>query len=228
MTDLKPDNVLTGSLDVEALLAFANSTPHSKITYLPGLHAKVYIADQHTAIITSANFTDGGLVKNLEYGVVLSDPPTVAQVRSDMNQYAMLGSVITRHTLESLANVANDLKSLRQKAERSIQYRFRKAFDQKLETAKLELLSIRAEGRTTHKIFADTILYLLERGPLRTVELHPLIQQIHPDLCDDAEDRIIGGVHFGKKWKHYVRTAQVYLRRQGLIYSDGTYWRKRV
>jgi len=228
MTDLKPDSILAGTLDVEALLVFANSTPHSTITYLPNLHAKVYVADRHTAIITSANLTDGGLVKNFEYGVVVNDPLVVAHIRTDLSQYASLGSVVTKHTLESLANIADDLKSLRQKAERSIQRKFRKAFNQKLETAKLELLSIRAEGKTTHGIFADTILYLLARGSVRTAELHPLIQQLHPDLCDDSEDRIIKGVHFGKKWKHYVRNAQQHLKRRGLIYFDGTYWRRAV
>jgi phosphatidylserine/phosphatidylglycerophosphate/cardiolipin synthase-like enzyme len=226
ITDLRPDSILTGALDVEALLAFANSVPHSTITYLPNLHAKVYIADQHTAIITSANLTDGGLIKNFEYGVVVNDPQTITQVRTDLSQYASLGNIVPRDALESLTSVAVDLKNLRQQAERSIQREFRRAFNQKLEVAKLKLLSIRAEGKTTHGIFADTILYLLARGALRTVELHPLIKQLHPDLCDDGEERIIKGVHFGKKWKHHVRNAQVYLRRRGSIYFDGTHWRR--
>jgi hypothetical protein len=226
MTDLRPDSILAGALDVEALLVFANATPNSTITYLPNLHAKVYVADQQSAIITSGNLTDGGLVKNFEYGVMVTDPILVAQIRADLSQYALLGGIATKETLESLANVANDLKGLRQKAERSIQRKFRKAFDEKLETVKLELLSLRAEGKTTHGIFAETILYLLARGPLRTTELHPLIQQLHPDLCDDNEDRVIKGVHFGKKWKHYVRTAQQHLKQRGLIYFDGVHWRR--
>ncbi len=57
-----------------------------------------------------------------------------------------------------------------------------------------------------------------------TIELHPLIQHIHPDLCDDSIDRVIEGVHFGKKWKHYVRNAQQALRRKGLIDFDGQRW----
>jgi hypothetical protein len=226
ITDLKPDNMLTGSLDVDALLAFIDSLPNSTVTYLPNLHAKVYVADEHTAIITSANLTGGGLTKNFEYGAMINDPLTVASVRQDLRQYASLGAFVSRRMLESLANTAADLKELRQQAERSARQRFQVAFNQKLAAAKDELLSVRAEGKTTHRIFAETILYLLERGPLRTVDLHPLIQQLHPDLCDNNEDRIIKGVHFGKKWKHYVRTAQVYLRRRGLIYLDGTYWQK--
>jgi hypothetical protein len=72
-----------------------------------------------------------------------------------------------------------------------------------------------------HAIFSDTILYLLKKnGPLTTAELHPLIQSIHPDICDDSIDRVINGQHFGKKWKHQVRSVQQLLKRQGLIYRD--------
>lgn len=128
-------------------------------------------------------------------------------------------------TLRVMLEISHDLKDLRVKAERSISRSFRKAFNEKLEAAKVELLTVRAEGKTTHGIFADTILYLLARKPLRTADMHPLIQELHPDLCDDTEDRVIKGVHFGKKWKHYVRTAQQHLKRRGQIEFDGQYWR---
>lgn len=63
-----------------------------------------------------------------------------------------------------------------------------------------------------------------QKGALSTVQLHPLVQQILPDLCDDTTDRVIDGVHFGKRWKHYVRNAQVALKRKGLIDYDGRRW----
>jgi hypothetical protein len=31
-------------------------------------------------------------------------------------------------------------------------------------------------------------------------------------------------VHFGKKWKHYVRNAQQYLKTHGEIRFDGSCW----
>ena len=74
-------------------------------------------------------------------------------------------------------------------------------------------------------MFCDTILYLLQRGPLATRDLHPLIQSIHPELCDDSIDRVIAGVHFGKRWKHYVRSAQHALKRRGAVLLDGGLWR---
>lgn len=54
-----------------------------------------------------------------------------------------------------------------------------------------------------------------------TVHMHPMIAAIHPDLCDDTVDRVIDGRHFGKKWKHAVRTAQQQLKDRGIVaYAD--------
>ena len=60
--------------------------------------------------------------------------------------------------------------------------------------------------------------------PLRTVDIHPLVQQIHPDLCNDSEDRIIDGVRFGKRWKHLVRSAQQALKANDRVSYDGLRW----
>jgi len=38
-------------------------------------------------------------------------------------------------------------------------------------------------------------------------------------------DSAIEGVNFGKKWKHYVRNAQQYLKRHGQVQFDGARWR---
>jgi phosphatidylserine/phosphatidylglycerophosphate/cardiolipin synthase-like enzyme len=225
VTNLAVDSLLSGSLDVAALLYLAQSIPNSTVTYLPSLHAKIYVADTKAAVVTSANLTNKGLVHNHEYGVLLRDPALVAKVRTDLTRYASLGNTVSPDALIALNQVAQELKTIRQQADRSIKAKLRMAFEQRTEEAKLELLQARAKDKTTHGIFCDTILYLLEqKGPLRTVELHPLIQQIHPDLCDDTIDRVIDGVHFGKKWKHYVRISQVGLRRKGLIDYDGKHW----
>ncbi len=225
VTNLAVDSLLSGSLDVAALLHLAQSIPNSIITYLPSLHAKIYIADTKIAVVTSANLTNNGLMGNREYGVLLRDPALVSQVRSDLTKYAALGNQVTVDTLTALTEAAQELKVVRQKADKSVKAKLRAAFQQRTEVARLELLKARAKGKTTHGIFCDTILYLLEqKGPLATVELHPLVQQIHPDLCDDTVDRVIDGVHFGKKWKHYVRISQIGLRRRGAIDFDGQRW----
>lgn len=124
-----------------------------------------------------------------------------------------------------MSQATRDLKIDRQRADKSINSKLRKIFEQRTDEAKIELLKAQAKGKTTHGIFCDTVLYILSKhGALTTTELHPLIQQINPDLCDDSIDRVIDGVHFGKKWKHYVRNAQQSLKRQSLIDFDGTRW----
>lgn len=55
---------------------------------------------------------------------------------------------------------------------------------------------------------------------MATEELHLLVKDIHPDLCDDSFDRVIYGRHFGKLWKHQVRNAQSYLKKVGAIIYD--------
>jgi phosphatidylserine/phosphatidylglycerophosphate/cardiolipin synthase-like enzyme len=225
VTNLAVDSLLSGSLDVAALLYLAQSIPNSTVTYLPSLHAKIYVADTKAAVVTSANLTNKGLAGNHEYGVLLRDPVLVSEVRTDLTRYASLGNRVSLETLTALAQASQELKAVRQKADKSVKAKLRAAFEQRAEEAQLELLKARARGKTTHGIFCDTVLYLLEqKGPLRTIELHPLVQQLHPDLCDDTIDRVIDGVHFGKKWKHFVRMAQQALKRKGLVGFNGECW----
>ena len=102
----------------------------------------------------------------------------------------------------------------------------RKEFHDNMELARAALVNLRAKpGETTHSIFARTILHLLKSEPLSTREMQPIIQAIHPDLCDDSADRVINGVRFGKMWKHTIRGSQVYLRRQGRIELRQKKWR---
>lgn len=229
LTNLAIDSMLAGSLDVASLLHLTNTVADVTITYLPGLHAKIYIADTQAAVVTSANLTNNGLSGNHEYGVLLRDPFLVRQTRDDLRAYSALGSRVSDDTLAALALATEELRTIKRRADSSINAQLRKAFQERTESAHLELLMARAEGKTTHGLLCDTITYLLKRhGPLATVDLHPLIRQIHPDLCDDAVDRVIGGVHFGKKWKHYVRNAQQALKRQGVIDFDGYRWSHRA
>ena len=225
ITNLAINSLLTGSLDIASLATLIETIPDSRVTYLPSLHAKVYVADNKAAVITSGNLTNNGLIGNREYGVLLHNPVDIAQIRNDLTTYAALGNFVPLQTLKILSQATSDLKKDRQRADRSIDSKLRKIFEKRTEEAKIELLKAQASGKTTHGIFCDTVLYLLRKyGALTTIELHPLIQQINPDLCDDSIDRIIDGVHFGKKWKHYVRNAQQALKRQGLIDFDGTKW----
>ncbi len=218
VTDLSTSSLGTRSLDTGAILDTLSRLPGASLTHLPGLHAKVYVADETCAVVTSANLTDGGLFFNYEFGVRIDERATVREVRRDAEEYASLGGDVRREELVDLDQTARALQRLRDQADRQISAQLKKTLAQHTTRAHLHLLRIRARGKTTHGIFADTLLYLLRRGPRRTTDLHRLIQLTHPDLCDDSVDRIIDGVHFGKKWKHYVRTAQQHLKRRGLVF----------
>jgi phosphatidylserine/phosphatidylglycerophosphate/cardiolipin synthase-like enzyme len=57
LTNLRPESILNGSTDPEALSGLSDSLARFELVHLPSLHAKVYIADNRAAVITSANLT---------------------------------------------------------------------------------------------------------------------------------------------------------------------------
>jgi len=224
LTDLSRHVLLTGATDVSAIADLVAQQPGAEIRFLPSVHAKIYVADDSVAVVTSANMTTSGLYRNFEYGVRITSADAVRRIRRDVMAYAALGTQIDEQRLRFLACLSAELNQVRTRAESSTRRQLRAEFRRRLKQFDDELLRTRAAGRTAHAIFADAILYLLAQRPMRTADLHPLIHKIHPDLCDDAEDRVIDGRHFGKKWKHAVRTAQQHLRRRGLVQRKGRLW----
>ena len=226
LTNLAIDSMLQGATDPSALLDFCSAVPSTEVRHLPGLHAKVYIADDHSAIISSSNLTVGGLYNNYEYGILLSEPSLVSAIANDLEGYGKLGAQINLIDLVELANAVKELQARHSHLVSSSRKQLRREFQDKLDEANESLLILRAKSsQSTNAIFSQTILYLLKKGPQATRQLHPLIQQIHPDLCDDSIDRVINEVRFGKRWKHMVRNAQQSLKEQGLIRFDGGKWR---
>jgi HKD family nuclease len=223
VTDLSAVNIYQGSTDPEALRTLADNIPNLKLLHLPKLHAKVYVSDYQNAIVTSANLTEGGLDRNYEYGISTDSTTLVRQILEDITEYSDLGAPVTRENLIEYCKIAERLRTSFKKKQFSIRSALQKEFDQSVLSAEDNLIRLRLAGGAMHTVFAKTIMYLLRRyGPMQTVDIHPKIQQIHPDLCDDNIDRIIEGKRFGKKWKHAVRTAQQQLKKQGIVrFSDG-------
>jgi hypothetical protein len=188
----------------------------------------VYISGSSLAVIGSANFTDGGAFANREYGVALRDAAQVRRVQADIDRYAALGAPVERERLEDLQRRATDLRAAVHEEQRTIDRRVRELSAELRRNTEDELIRVRVRGRPVGAIFAETILYLLDRGPMSTVELHGHVREIHPDLCDDTVDRVIDGQHFGKLWKHHVRNAQQALKRRQKIAFDpeGHLWHK--
>ncbi len=215
---------MSGSLELEGITELGHAFPGFSTVHLPSLHAKVFVADSKCAIVTSGNLTDGGLRRNCEYGVSIRAPRLVREIRQDFEGYAGLGVQLS---MEEIASFSNDLVGLRatyQAENRRLVKGVGAKLKDRIKNAEDRVLQFRARSSTTQGIFCKTILYLLAKSALKTSELHPLIQQIHPDLCDDNIDRVIDGMNFGKKWKHHVRSAQQALKREGQVQFDGERW----
>ena len=226
LTDLSPLSIVQGSIDPAAIQLLAEGISTVSLRHLPRLHAKVYISDLSCAIVTSGNLTRGGLWQNYEYGVQVKDAELVARMHKDVTSYAELGANISREELAHYRVVADQVRDAFRRQQRSIASSVRADFDKKFRIAEDELLRLRVGGESRTGLFEKTIVYLLGRfGPLTTVVIHEHVKSMHPDLCDDSIDRVIGGRHHGKQWKHAVRTAQSHLKSAGRIYLEEGRWR---
>ena len=223
VTNLSSRNMLQSVTDPRAVLSLATSTRNSSIVHLPGVHAKVYISDCSKAIVTSGNLTAGGLYRNLESGVLVTDRDFVSRLRVQMNEFKELGASIPNAKLNGYCDALEQVIPQWKQAQRDIDSAARQRFEGTLQSIDEDLIRQRLAGGTVSSVFARTIEYLLRnRGPLSTVEIHPEIAVLHPDLCDDTIDRVIDGHSYGKKWKHAVRSAQQLLKSKGIItYAEG-------
>ena len=218
LTNLAVDSLLQGSVNGQAIADFCKAVPTTTVRHLPGLHAKAYVADEHTAIITSGNLTHNSLHRNYEYGVQITNPNMVRRIAADLQEYGDLGAQVSLQELDHIAVVSGTLREKHRRAINSARTNLRQEFESQLASTHEALRSLRGKpGESTTSILSRTLLYVLKREPLTTLEIHPLVQNIHPDLCDESIDRIINNVHFGKKWKHHVRNAQQSLKRSGLL-----------
>lgn len=221
LTNFDVDSLLQGSVDAGAIAEFCRSTPNTSVRHLPGLHAKAYVADCHTAIVTSGNLTSGSLYRNYEYGIQINDSAMVRRIASDLREYGSLGMSAPLYEIQRLGKVAESLRSQRDATLKSAQGGLRRQFEDQMEKTRESLRELRGEsGESSQSVFSRTIVYVLRNGPMATHEIHPMVQNIHPDLCDDGLERVIGGVRFGKAWKHRVRGAQQALKRRGIIALD--------
>lgn len=220
LTDISLRTLVQGATEISALLYLFENHLNVSVTYLPRIHAKVYISNKSSAIVTSANFTDSGETRNLEYGVKINNSVIVQDIQKDIAEYKKLGAEVTAVQLEQLHTQVENLRKEIQAEQETISRKIQTRLKEQERDVEDTLIRMRVKDRSVNSIFSETILYLLARKPMTTEELHLLIKDIHPDICDDTLDRVIDGKHFGKLWKHQVRNSQVYLRRTGAIYYD--------
>lgn len=92
ITSFKLPNVYAGALDLTTLELILDNS--GIIRNHPKLHAKIYIFDNKKAIITSGNLTNGGLINNFEYGLLLTEKEIVKQITTDFD--SLVKNEITR------------------------------------------------------------------------------------------------------------------------------------
>ncbi len=220
LTTIRADAVASSALDVTALVHFAEQSDKARVFALPNLHAKVFIADDRVAIVTSGNLTRAGLDTNLEYGVMLREPSLVRTIRDDMNSFARLGNQVSRRALGELASLETDLRQARKKADDDAESEPRARFRKIMRRARPRFVGAQVGSRSANSVFGEAIRFVLARGPQPTTSIHEEISRLLPDLCDDSEELVINGARYGKRWKHGVRNAQQYLKWKGVVTYD--------
>nr|VFK63246.1 MAG: PLD-like domain-containing protein [Candidatus Kentron sp. UNK]VFK70777.1 MAG: PLD-like domain-containing protein [Candidatus Kentron sp. UNK] len=226
LTNLSCENMLSRATDVRGLIYLCEAIPNTDIRFLPNLHAKIYVSDEQ-AIVTSANLTQGGFVRNLEYGLCISDPMIVDRIRTDAQAFHTIGTSVDLAQLRLFESIVDELSDLQQKDEKAaVKSALRLKFEEKLREADEEVFRIRATSMSAHAGFAQTILFVLStKGPCDTKRIYREIQSIHPDLCDDSVKLVIHGKEWSQaKWKHRVRHAQQFLSRQRKIVRVDELW----
>ncbi len=104
ITDLP--NAYSGALDLTGLELIIKNK--GVVKSYPKLHSKIYIFDSKKAIVTSANLTNGGLLKNFEYGVLVSDNKIVSKIQGDFDKISKEANVIEYQRL----TIAKEIKKL--------------------------------------------------------------------------------------------------------------------
>ncbi len=225
ITDLSPMNIYHGATDPKSIKLLMESIEKVHLWHLPSLHAKVYISDDTDAIVTSGNLTSGGLFRNFEYGVNLTEERTVRLIKNDIRLFSELGAKISYEDIIEYCHVSDEIKKTYTQKEENVEQTISAKFKKIIEQANDKLIKLRLAEGPPHTVFEKTILYLLKKhGSLSTDQIHNMVKDIHPDLCDNTIDRVIDGKRFGKKWKHAVRTSQQHLKKKGLIYWENDKW----
>lgn len=227
VTDISFPTLVSGGTEIPALLYLFKKCENVRITYLPKIHAKVYIANRSSAIVASANFTHGGTKANFEYGVRVKERTAVRKIRRDIDAYRKLGADLTKHELHTFNIQVREIKSQIKNEQREIHNIIKSNSVEQQRMIENNLIRARVKNNNVNAIFSETLLYLLSRRPATTIELNALVKNIHPDLCDDSVDRVIDNVTYGKLWKHGVRNAQQTLKRARRIAydKDAKQWR---
>ena len=220
LANVDAEAVSASALDLAALRRLAEASPTARLIALSNLHAKVFVADETAAIVTSGNLTRSGLDSNIEYGVLFQERDLVRTVRRDMLSFARLGSSVKPDTIAQLAPLEAELRQARANVTRSAPAAAKRRFDDVMRQARPLLAAAQVGDRSAHAVFGDAIQFVLARGPAATKAIEREVRELLPALCDDDEYFFIKGVRYGRTWKRRLRHAQLHLKRRGVLAYD--------
>ena len=108
-TDLR--DFALGASDVDALCEMAAG--RAAIFSLPRLHAKTYVIDQASALVTSANATEGGMRRNWECGICIDDSRQVRRIAQLALSGFGAGDALQSWTQSEIAALREPVAALR-------------------------------------------------------------------------------------------------------------------
>ena len=217
LANINTEAVSASALDLSALRRLADASASARLVALPSLHAKVFVADETMAIVTSGNLTHSALDRNMEYGVLLQEPELVRAVRRDMIAFERLGSEVDSATLIELFPLETELRKARAGVASSAPFSARRRFNEALRKARPEFIAMQVGDRSANAVFGEAIQLALAQGPRTTKAIGEEVRRLLPDLCDDRENLVIKGARYGKRWKHRLRNAQQHLKQRGSV-----------
>lgn len=223
LANIDSDAVSTSALDIAALVFLAGASPSARLVSLPSLHAKVFVADDQRAIVTSGNLTRSGLDTNIEYGVLIRESKRVRHVRNDMMAHASLGSLVSADAVAELEPIEAELREARAQLIASATTSAKNRFDNAVTKAQPVFAEMHVGNRSPHAVFGDAIKFVLAAGPRTTEAIQKEVSRLLPTLCDDSKYFLIKGEPYGREWQRRLRHAQQHLKRKGiLIHDQGT------
>jgi len=160
------EDFIQGASSLEGLKALVNAGV--TIYSLNGLHTKLYIFDSLATIITSANFTQGGLITNFELGIkAIEEDDLINQCVSYFNELwekiSVFNKLHSNKGLVTLSQINRELTFVRDAAN----YRKPGMINRNIETAGADLRIARSRD-SIEDIFdsseAHTDFRLLEAG----------------------------------------------------------------
>ena len=107
LTKFTLHNLRYNSLDIKAVESFSNNG--FEVKSLDNLHAKIFVIDDK-AIVGSSNLTNGGLLSNIEYNILIEDSKVI---KDDFLKLYKEGSLVNNKSIDSMQKIIKKLPTLK-------------------------------------------------------------------------------------------------------------------